>query len=133
MTPDQVRVIFERVAYQMVLAGWLKGYGFTAGIGHEVVWRPEGAQKALLLKDVSDKFVLTEDDNSPTFFHMACKGMALPPGIVFPPIDIEVTAFWLLSVDELHLNGDADGLLAMVHIVTSWGPEAANPGQAAGK
>ncbi len=27
MTPDQVRVIFERVAYQMLLAGWLKSHG----------------------------------------------------------------------------------------------------------
>jgi hypothetical protein len=124
MDPDQVRVIFERVAYQMVLAGWLKGYGFTAGVGHDLVWRTEGAQKALLLKDLSEKFALTEDDNSPLFFHMACKGLELPVGIAFPPIEIEVSAFWLLCVGELGLEGDADGLLAMVHIVTSWGPEA---------
>ncbi|MES2921525.1 MAG: hypothetical protein V4819_08265 [Verrucomicrobiota bacterium] len=124
MTPDQVRVIFERVAYQMVIAGWLKGYGFTAGVGHQLIWRAEGAQKALLLKDLSDNFTLTEDDNSPLYFHMACKGLGLPHGIAFPPIEIEVSAFWLLCVGELGLEGDADGLLAMVHIVTSWGPDA---------
>ena len=129
MSPDQVRVIFERVAYQMVLAGWLKGYGFTAGVGHELVWRAEGAQKALLLKDLSEKFALTEEDNSPLFFHMACKGLGLPPGVAFPPIGIEVSAFWLLCVGELGLEGDADCLLAMVHVVSSWGPEAGSSKQ----
>ncbi len=129
MTPDQVRVIFERVAYQMVVAGWLKGYGFTAGVGHELVWRAEGAQKALLLKDLSEKFSLTEDDNSPLYFHMACKGLDLLPGIAFPAIGIEVSAFWLLCVGELGLEGDADGLLAMVHVVTGWGPDAGSSKQ----
>lgn len=126
MDLDEVRVIFERVAYQMVLAGWLKSYRFTAGIGHELEWRNVGAQKALLLKDLSDKFSLTEDDGSPLYFHMACKGISLPDGIVFLPIDIEVSTFWLLCVSELRLDGDGDGLLGMVHLVTSWGPEAEN-------
>lgn len=124
MTPEQVRVIFERVAYRMVAAGWLEGYGFTAGAGHELVWRPDGAQNALLLRDLSDRFDLAEDDDTPLYFHMACKGMGLPPGIGFPPIEIEVSAFWLLCVGALGLEGDADGLLAMVHIVTGWGPDA---------
>src|SRR6186997_1470451 len=106
MDLDEVRVIFERVAYQMVLAGWLKSYCFTAGIGHELEWRAVGAQKALLLKDLSDKFSLTEDDGSPLYFHMACKGISLPDGIVFLPIDIEVSTFWLLCVSELRLDGD---------------------------
>jgi hypothetical protein len=129
MSPDQVRVIFERVAYQMVLAGWLKGYSFTGGIGHELTWRTEGAQKAMLLKDLGDKYHLTEDDLSPHYFQMACKGMKLPPGIAFPPIDIEVSAFWLLCVGELGLEGDSDGMLGLVHIVTSWGPEAESSSQ----
>lgn len=124
MTPDQVRVIFERVAYQMVLAGWLKGYGFTGGIGHELVWRTEGAQKALLLKDLAEKYRLTDDDLSPLYFQMASKGMALPTGIAFPNLDIESSAFWLLCVEELGLDGDGDGLLALAHIVTGWGPDA---------
>ncbi|MEO5916579.1 MAG: hypothetical protein ABIS50_20250 [Luteolibacter sp.] len=124
MSPDQVRVIFERVAYRMVLAGWLKGYRFTAGIGHELIWRTEGAQNALLLKDLSEKYRLTDDDQSPLYFQMACKGMSLPDGISFPVIDIEVSEFWQLCVGELGLEGDNDGLLAMVHIVTSWGPES---------
>jgi len=130
MSPDEVRVIFERVSYRMVAAGWLKGYGFTGGIGHELVWRAEGAQRALLLRDLCDKFLLTEDDNSPLYFHMACKGMNLPDGISFPSIDIEVTAFWLLCVGELGLEGDGDGLLGMVHIVNSWGPDAETSTQA---
>ena len=124
MTPDEVRIIFERVAYQMVVAGWLKGYGFTAGLGHQLVWRTEGAQKALLLKDVADKFSLTDSDNAPLYFNMACKGIAPPEGVAFAPIDIETTAFWLLCVEELGLDADGDGLLAMVHLVTGWGPEA---------
>jgi len=124
MDPNQVRAIFERVAYQMVLAGWLKGYGFTAGIGHQVVWRTEGAQKALLLKEVSESFLLTESDNAPLDFNLVCKGMRPPDGAAFPPVDIETTAFWLLCVEELGLDSDADGLLAMVHLVTGWGPEA---------
>jgi hypothetical protein len=123
MSPDEVRVIFERVAYRMVAAGWLKGYSFTAGVGHELTWRAEGAQKALLLKDLSDRFRLAEDDDTPLYFHLACKGLSLPEGIKFPVIEIEVCAFWLLCVDELGLDNDGDGLLAMVHIVTSWGPE----------
>lgn len=130
MSPDQVRVIFERVAYQLVAAGWLKGYAFTGGVGHELVWRAEGAQKALLLKDLSEKFSLMDFDNAPVFFHMACKGMSVPDGIVFPSIDIEVSAFWLLCVGELGLEGDADGMLGLVHLVTGWGPEAETSTQA---
>jgi hypothetical protein len=129
MSPDQVRIIFERVAYQMVLAGWLKGYAFTAGVGHELTWRAEGAQKALLLKDLGEKYRLSEDDLSPLYFQMACKGMRLPDGVSFPVIDIEVSAFWLLCVGELGLEGDGDGLLALVHIVTGWGPDAASSTQ----
>lgn len=124
MSPDQVRVIFERVAYQMVVAGWLKRYAFTAGVGHELTWRTEGAQKAMLLRDLGEKYHLAEDDLSPLYFQMACKGMSLPAGVSFPPIDIEVSAFWLLCVGELGLEGDGDGLLALVHIVTSWGVNA---------
>ena len=124
MSPDQVRVIFERVAYRMVVAGWLKSYGFTAGVGHQVKWRPEGAQKAMFLRDLSLKFGLVDYDNSPLHFHMACKGLKLPLDVSFPPIDIEVSAFWLLCVGELGLDDDGDGLLGMVHIVTSWGPGA---------
>lgn len=124
MNPEEVRVIFERVAYRMVVARWLKGYSFTGGIGHELVWRAEGAQKALLLKDLSEKFALADDDHSPRYFDMACKGMSLPQAIAFPPLDIEATAFWLRCVGELGLQGDDDGLLGMVHLVTSWGPEA---------
>jgi hypothetical protein len=130
MTPDQVRVIFERVAYQMVLAGWLRGYGFTGGIGHELVWKTEGAQKALLLKDLAEKHGLTDNDLAPLYFQMACKGMALPTGFAFPGLDIEASAFWLLSIEELGLDGDGDGLLALVHIVTGWGPEADTSTQA---
>ena len=122
MSPDQVRVIFERVAYRMVLAGWLKGYRFTGGIGHELSWQTEGAQKAVLLKHLTDQFGLADFDELPQFFHLACKGMDTPPDISFPPIDIEVSAFWLLCVAELGLENDADGLLGMVHIVSSWGP-----------
>lgn len=139
MSPDQVRVIFERVAYRMVLAGWLKGYCFTAGIGHQLLWHADGAQKALLLKDLAEKFGLTDYDELPVYFHMACKGVGAPPDISFPRIDIEVSAFWLLCVSELELEEDADGLLAVVHIVTGWGPEADTssqvglPGSPAGK
>lgn len=124
MNPDQVRVIFERVAYHMVLADWLKSYSFTGGIGHQLVWRADGAQKSLLLKDLSEKFGLADFDNYPLYFHLACKGMSVPPGIAFAPIDIEVSAFWLLCAGELHLEGDGDGLLGLVHLVASWGPEA---------
>ncbi|MES2437531.1 MAG: hypothetical protein V4584_00600 [Verrucomicrobiota bacterium] len=119
------------MAYHMVLAGWLKGYGFTAGVGHQLVWRTEGAQKALLLKDLAEKYHLTADDLAPLHFQTVCKGAALPLGISFPPIDIEVSAFWLLCVAELHLEGDGDGMLALVHIVSSWGPEADSSTQAA--
>lgn len=131
MSPEQVRVIFERVAYQMVVAGWLKGYAFTAGVGHELTWRTEGAQKAMLLKDLGEKYRLAEDDLSPLYFQMACKGMSVPDGVSFPPIDIEVSAFWLLCVGELGLEGDGDGLLALIHIVTSWGPDAQSSTQVA--
>lgn len=132
MSPDQVRVIFERVAYQMVVAGWLKRYAFTAGVGHELTWRTEGAQKAILLKDLGEKYHLTEDDLSSLYFQMACKGMPLPEGVSFPPIDIEVSAFWLLCVGELGLEGDGDGLLALIHIVTSWGADAESSTQVTG-
>lgn len=125
MTPDQVRVIFERVAYQMVMAGWLKGYAFTAGVGHELTWRTEGAQKAMLLKDLSDRFRLAENDLAPLYFQMACKGMKLPDGFFFTHLDIETTAFWMLCVGELKIDGDGDALLGMVHLVNGWGPEAA--------
>ena len=130
MSPNQVRVVFEQVAYQMVLAGWLKSYAFTAGIGHQLVWRTEGAQKAILLKDVGEKFKLTDHDQAPLYFQMACKGMRLPPGIGFPTIDLEVAAFWQLCVGELGLEADGDGMLGMVHLVTGWGPEAETSTQA---
>ncbi len=122
MTPDHVRVIFERVAYQMVLAGWLKGYSFTAGIGHRLTWRPDGAQKALLLRDLAAKFKLADSDNAPLHFHKACIGEKLPLDVTFPEISVEVSAFWFLCVEELGLADDGDGLLGMVHLVTSWGP-----------
>jgi hypothetical protein len=122
MSPDDVRVIFERVCYKMVIAGWLQSYGFTAGVGHQVTWRREGAQKAILLKDLGERFKLTEFDNYPLYFQLACKGIKGAEAIVFPPIPIETSAFWMLCVGELDLEGDGDGLLAMMHIVTSWGP-----------
>ena len=130
MSPDQVRIIFERVAYKMVLAGWLNSYTFAAGIGHQLVWRADGAQKALLLKDLSEKFSLAKYDELPLFFHMACKGMNTPADVPMPPVDIEVSAFWLLCISELGLDGDGDGQLALVHLVTSWGPEADTSSQA---
>jgi hypothetical protein len=126
MSPDQVRVIFERVAYKMVLAGWLKCYSFTAGKGHQVVWHADGAQKGLLLKELCDQFNLTKSDDLPHFFHLACKGKRTPAGIPIPVIDDEVSAFWLMCVSELSLGEDGDGRLAMVHLVTSWAPEAEN-------
>lgn len=131
MTPDQVRVIFERVAYHMVVAGWLSGYCFTAGIGHQLVWQKEGAQKALLLKELSERFNLMDYDSAPLYFHMACKGMTFPHGNPFPPIEPEVSAFWLRCIDELGLEGDQDGLLGMVHLVTNWGPDMEDSSQMA--
>lgn len=124
MNPDQVRVVFERVAYHMVLAGWLKSYAFTAGIGHELVWQADGAQKALLLKDLSDQFHLADCDESPAHFHMACMGRDTRSGVFVPELRTQVSAFWLRCVNELDLDGDGDGQLALVHLVTHWGPEA---------
>lgn len=124
MSPDQVRLTFERVAYQLVRAGWLKSYGFTSGIGHHLTWRPAGAQNALFLKDLSETFGLADFDNRPLHFHMACKGVKAPPGTSFPTIATEVGAFWLSCVNQLGLDHDGDGLLGLVHIVTSWGPDA---------
>ena len=124
MTPDLVRSTFERVAYQLVWAGWLKSYCFTEEMGHLLIWQPEGAQKALFLKDLSDHFGLADFDNRPYHFHMACKGMKAPPGTSFPIIATEVGAFWLSCVRQLGLENDGDGLLGLVHMVTSWGPES---------
>ena len=116
-------MIFERVCYQMAVAGWLRRYGFEAGSGHFVVWTQQGSQKAVLLCDLGERYRLTEFDNYPFFFQSACLGM--PPPVFFEPILIETAAFWMLCVGELGLEADADGLLGMMHIVTSWGPGGA--------
>lgn len=124
MNTDAVKSDLERVAQRMVEAGWLASYGFTADAGHSVAWKSDGAQKVLFLRELSEKFGLAADDAVPHHFHRACKGQSLPPGVGFPVIDIEVTAFWLLCVEELRLGHDAEGLRSMVHMVTRWGPGA---------
>ncbi len=122
MESDQIRTLFESVAYRMVCAGWISGYGFTADSGHSVQWRPEGAQKAMFLKDLAATYELTEDDAAPLHFHHACKGIELPDGVEFSPIPVELAALWQLCVSELRLEHKPDGLLGMVHIVAGWGP-----------
>lgn len=122
MNADQVREIFERVAFRMVEAHWLRGYRYIAGLGHEVMWLPEGAQKAVLLKDLGERYGLMDDDDAPCCFHLAAQGLAIPWEMTFPHISIEVSAFWLLCVGELKLGSDPDNLLGMMQIVAGWGP-----------
>jgi hypothetical protein len=112
----------------MVLAGWLKSYSFTGGKGHQVAWQIEGAQKALLLRDLSERFDLTSDDDFPNLFHLACKGAGSSSKIFDSTIDKEVSEFWLMCTAELSLEGDRDGQLAMVHLVTSWAPKPSHDG-----
>ncbi len=42
--------------------------------------------------------------------------------------DIEASAFWLLCIEELGLDGDGDGLLALAHIVTGFDPDRVGAG-----
>jgi hypothetical protein len=128
VSPEQVREIFKRVASQLVRAGWVKRYEYTAEAGHELVWEPVGAQHALFLKDLSEKFALADFDLRPLYFYQACMGMPAPAGTSFPSIAREVCDFWLSCVRELELEGDGDGLLGLVQMVTHWGPDAASSG-----
>ena len=123
MRTDHVRSIFERVAHQMVRVGWLEEYRFNAQAGHELVWRVDGAQKALFFKDLVDRFGLAKGGGRPLQFHLACKGVATPENDCFQPIEIEVRTFWLLCIAELGLECDAEDLPGVIHIVTSWSPE----------
>lgn len=123
MITDHVRSVFERVAHRMVRVGWLEEYRFNAQSGHELVWRVDGAQKALLFRDLVERFGLANGGGRPLQFHLACKGVATSENDCFRPIEIEVRTFWLLCIAELGLSSDADGLLGVIHIVTSWSPE----------
>lgn len=132
MVTDHIRSIFERVAHRMVHAGWLESYGYSVGGGNELVWRTEGAQKAFLLKDLVERFGLSEKGSRVLCFDMACRGLALPSGVSFSDIDIEVSAFWLLCVSELAIENESESLIGMVKIVTTWSPDKVASNIAAG-
>lgn len=132
MVTDHVRLIFERVAHRMVHAGWLKSYGYSVEGGHELVWRTEGAQKAFFIKDLIDRFDLAGSSSRVLYFDMACRGLDIPPGVSFPEIDIEVSAFWLLCVAELGIENESEWLVGLVQIVTNWSPDQVVSSIAAG-
>jgi hypothetical protein len=122
MMTDHVRLIFERVVHRMVHAGWLKSDRYSVETGHELVWRTEGAQKALFLRDLVEHFELAGSSRV-LGFDLACRGLDLPDGALFREIDIEVSAFWLMCVAELGIEPQSEELLGLVQIVTSWSPD----------
>ncbi len=108
----------------MVLAGWLKAHTWTEGKGHHLVWNPEGAQRAGLLRLTDQMFGLTQADEAAHVFHVACTGDRLLPAVGGPvEIDDSFAEFFTQCSRELGLDGDEDGLMAMVHIAVGWGPD----------
>lgn len=108
----------------MVLAGWLRSYGFMAGVGYGLAWSADGAQKALLLEDLSIRFELTSMKEGPVDFHRSCKEMILAGDRFVPPTEIAVASFWLTCISELGLDDDLEGQHALIDLVTRFGPDA---------
>ena len=115
---DNPRVLFERVMDSMVRAGWLHSHVFTEGKGHHLAWTPEGAKLAQGLKYIEAIYALHDRDDAPYLFYVACQEGRL--------VDIapEIAEFFRQCVADLWLYGDKDGLLALVHIINGWCPDA---------
>ncbi len=114
---------FERAAIRMVTAGWLTAYSVAPDGLHQLEWKREGAQNAMLLKDLGGKFGLRDGAGAAKHFHMACCRMKLPDGVDFPALDGEAREFWLRCVRDLDLENDHDGLNGMIHLVSGWLPD----------
>ena len=121
MTND-AKALFVRVLDRMVQARWLRRYTFTDGKGFRLEWHTGGAQRAALLRGLASAERLFDSDNAALGFdEVAQSESRLIPGTDAETMPEAVAAFWRECVEELGLQGDAEGLNAMLHIAVDWG------------
>ncbi|HEV2668123.1 MAG TPA: hypothetical protein VG324_24620, partial [Blastocatellia bacterium] len=119
---EQMDSLFRSVLDKMVQSRWLDRYVWTEGRGYHLVWTAAGGQKSRAMKVVIAEAGLLDDDRSPHAFDVLAHGEALlDPPVWVGEMDSESAFLWRILIAELGLRGDADGLLALVHIVHAWG------------
>lgn len=124
MNPEATKALFTRVMDRMVEARWLDSHIFTDGKGFHLVWSLSGGERAVALRKIARTYGLMNDDRSAMCFDILAHGERLPRFVRAFELDAEVAAFWRECVADLRLRADEDGLMAMVHIVEGWGPDA---------
>jgi hypothetical protein len=125
-TDEQIDALFGRLFERMLLARWLREVRFTDGKGWRLVWTVKGTQRAFLLRQIVVAFRLTDDDRAPIAFDIFTQGKG---SALFPHWEKndDLARFWFHCVEDLHLHGDGDGLLALAHMVVQWAPGSDTP------
>ncbi|HEX4265659.1 MAG TPA: hypothetical protein VH597_15090 [Verrucomicrobiae bacterium] len=127
-TDDESKALFTRVFDRMVLARWIHHYTFTDGKGFRPAWTAKGSTRTAQLSATIKGCGLDEGDKNALIFDKLMHGEPLPKGFKFlGKVPEEMAQHWREGVAELKLRGDEDGLLAMVHIIEGWKPDADTP------
>lgn len=119
----------EEIFIRMAKAGWVESFAYSEGKGWFVTWTVAGAGHAQVLKALSEKMGLRDNDVSAVAFDAVSRDLPLPEGItgttgVIHPI---VKAAWCEAVDQLELAGNEDGLLILMHLVAGYAPDQTTP------
>jgi hypothetical protein len=123
-TDAEMTALMRRVMDRMIEARWLHSHRFTEGKGYFLAWTPEGAERAACLKRIAETFGLLDGDDHALAFDKAAhvESLDATPHRLRAPLNDTLAAYWRESIEQLGLRHDADGLLALVHIVDGWAP-----------
>ena len=149
MNDDECRELLSSVMDRMVEADWLDSYTFTHSKGFRLNWTERGGLAAISLKEGVNDAAMYDTNDRPMLLHKMMKGARFATGVEATELRLAITALidcgfatagdpasgiaWSASgllfcdlfqraVDELRLDSDGDGLLALCHIVTGWAP-----------
>jgi len=133
-TDAEMRAQFERVMERMVAAGWLQNFTYTEGKGFHLGWKAEGAQRAILLRQIHGAFRLYENNGAGIIlFYKFAQGQSLGAdsspaleGFWRRQAAKEVTEFCLECCKELSLSEEED-FLVLIHIILEWAPDGGTP------
>lgn len=124
MTSEETKALFTRVMDRMVEARWLDSHTFTDGKGHHLAWSLGGGVRAIALRKITRSYRLCDQDFAAMAFDILAHGERLPANVRNVRLEDGEAACWREAVEALHLRGDEDGLMALVHIVDTWAPDA---------